>query len=132
MIHDLIDGFAIVDSLRVVVPALLLSVVFWCGTALSYWLGAIAIYPETALSAAALAAAVVALSFVIPVPGGIGVFHASWVLALSLHGIPAETALAIAIVVHVVLMAAAFGTAFVALSVQGMSLRSIRALGGGA
>ncbi len=127
-VHDLIAGFAVIDSARVVAPALLLSVVFWVGTTLAYWLGAVALHAEISLTAAALAAAIVALSFVVPLPGGIGVFHASWVLALSLYGIPAETALAIAIVVHAVLMASAFGVAFVALAMQRISLRSLKVL----
>jgi uncharacterized protein (TIRG00374 family) len=128
-IHDLIGGFAIVDSLRVVAPAMILSLLLWCMTAFAYWLGAIAIYPQTSLVAAAFAAATVALSFIVPLtPGGIGVFHAAMVLALSLFGVPTEMGLAIAIVIHAVLMAAAFAVALVALAVQRISLRSLALL----
>jgi len=128
-LHDLITGFAVVDSLRVVAPAMLLSVVAWAMISAAYWLGSIAIFPQTQPVAAAFAAAAIALSFVVPLtPGGIGVFHAAMVVALSLYGIPAETALAIAIVIHAVLLCTAFAVAIVAVVAQRINLQSLAVL----
>ena len=128
-VHDLIAGFAVVDSLRVAAPALLLSIGVWAMTSVSYWLGSMAIFPQTPPAAAAFAAAVVALSFVVPLtPGGVGIFHAAMVLALSLYGMPAETALAVAIVIHGVLLCTVFALAFIAVVAQRIDLRSLAVL----
>jgi uncharacterized protein (TIRG00374 family) len=128
-VQDLIGGFAVVDSLRVVAPAILLSIGVWTMTSVSYWLGSIAIFPATSPAAAAFAASVVALSFVVPLtPAGIGVFHAAMVLALSVYGMPAEIALAVAIVVHGVLLCTFFALAIIAVIAQRIDLQSLTLL----
>ncbi len=128
-VRDLLGGFKIVDNVRTVAPALVLSILQWSMTTLSYWLGAIAIFPQTSPIAAAFTAAAVALSFVIPLtPAGIGIFQAAAILALSLYGVPAESALAISIVVHAVFIVCVFMIALFALIIQRVGVRSLTSL----
>ena len=131
LLRDLFDGLALMDKLHVVVPVVLLSIALWSATITSYWFGMSAIWPSVSFEAAAFAAAAIALSFVVPLtPGGIGVFHAAAVLALSLFGVPAEAALAFAIIAHVFQLSSVLVLATIALICQGISIRSLANLRG--
>jgi hypothetical protein len=66
-----------------------------------YLFGIWAVWPEGSFASAAFMAGAVTLSFLIPLtPGGIGVFHAAAVLALTLFMVPPELGLAIAAITH--------------------------------
>ncbi len=125
-VRDLFAGLAVVDRPVVLAPVVLLSIALWAATTLSYWFAIHAIWPSISLAGAAYAAAAVALSFVVPLtPGGLGVFHAAAVLALSLFGVPAEPALAFAIVMHAFQLGSVLMLAVVALLCQGISVRAL-------
>jgi len=127
--HELFAGLAQIESLRVVGPVLLFSICLWGMSIASFWFGIRAVWPEVPVAAAALAVGAVALSFVVPVaPGGFGVFHGAAVLALSLFGIPVEPALAFAIVTHAFQMGAVLVFGMIAMTWQGISVRSLASL----
>jgi hypothetical protein len=128
-VHDLFEGLLAINKPRVIASALAVSVVLWGMTALSYWLGILAVGSDVPAAAGAFVAGAVALSFVFPAaPGAIGVFHAVTVLALSLFNIPAEAALACAIICHAFQLASVLLLAGVALVSQGLSVRSLATL----
>jgi uncharacterized protein (TIRG00374 family) len=128
-LHDVFAGLAIVDKPRTFAPVLLLSICVWGVTATSFWFGIIAIWPSGSFAAGAFAAGAIALSSIMPVsPGGIGVFHAVVVLALSLFDVPAEPGLAIAIIIHAFQLGSVLILASVSLTWQGISVRSLAAL----
>ena len=128
-VHDLFAGIAIVDNPGVFIPVVLLSFVLWGVTATSYWLGMLAIWSPASFAAAAFTAGAVALSAIAPVsPGGIGVFHAVVVLALSLFEVPGEPALAIAIIIHAFQLGSVLVLGGLGLFGQGISVRSLAAL----
>jgi uncharacterized protein (TIRG00374 family) len=127
--RDLSAGLEVVDKPSVMLRTIFLSFVLWGTTAVAYWLGITAIWPAASVAGAAFAASVVALSFVVPLtPGGVGVFHAAAVLSLSLFGVPAEPALAFAIIFHVVQLGSVLSLGLVALVRQGISFRTLAAV----
>lgn len=125
-LHDLFDGLASVDRISTLAMVVALSVGVWATTSASYWFGLSAVRVEAQLVAAAFAASAVALSFVVPItPGGVGVFHAAAVLALSIFGVPAETALAFAIILHAFQLGSVLILATIALLIQGIGVRTL-------
>lgn len=128
-VHDLFDGLVVINRPEVMVPVLGLSVVLWGVMATSYWFGARAVWPDTPFAAGAFTAGAIALSFAVPTPpGGVGVFHAVTIVALSLFGLPIEVALACAILCHALQLGSVLILAAVALVVQGVSIRSLTEL----
>jgi hypothetical protein len=128
-VRELFTGLAVVDNLGVLSLVLLLSIGLWGVIIVSYQYGAGAVWPSVSLPAAAFAAGAVALSFVVPLaPGGFGVFHAAVVLALSLFGVPAEAALAFAIISHVFQLGSVLVLAVVAVMCRRISIGSLRAI----
>jgi len=124
--HDLFAGFSVVDRADTLVPILGLSVGIWGVIALSYWAGIDAVWSPVSFAAAAFAVSAVALSFVVPLaPGGLGIFHAAIVLALSLFAVPAEPALAFAIVAHAFQLGSVLVLAAVAVVFRRISIRSL-------
>ena len=127
-VRDLFAGLEQIDSLGAVVPIALLSVGLWAMTAVSYWFGAIAVWPEVSAAAAAFAVAAVALSFIVPVaPGGVGVFHGAVVLSLALFKVPLAPALAFALVAHAFQLGSVLLLGALAIIRQGISVRSLLA-----
>jgi uncharacterized membrane protein YbhN (UPF0104 family) len=125
-IHDLFDGLVVVNHLDVTVPVLGLSLVLWGVVATSYWFGARAVWPDAPFAAGAFTAGAIALSFAMPTPpGGVGVFHAVAVVALSLYGVPVESALACAIICHAFQLGSVMVLAAIALVAQGMNIQSL-------
>jgi uncharacterized protein (TIRG00374 family) len=124
--HDLFEGMAQIDRLGLVGGLAAVSLVQWLVISASYWLGIAAFYPGVPFAGAVFAACVVALSFVVPVaPGGFGVFHGAVVLALSVYGVPAEPALAFALIAHALQMGSVLVLGGLRLMAQGWSLRSL-------
>ncbi len=95
------QGFSVMRRPAYLLVVVLLHVVFWglCGLSIQLHLQAFGIPPQSWLTPFLLLIAQ-AMSFAIPSPGNIGPFHAATVAALALQGVAAESALALAIVMH--------------------------------
>jgi uncharacterized protein (TIRG00374 family) len=123
---DLFEGFAHIDSFKVVSAAALVSACQWGTIATSYWFGINGVWPHAGFAGAAFAASAVALSFIVPIaPGGFGVFHGVVVLALGLFAVPVEPAFAFAIVAHALQMGSVLMIGVFSLLAQGIKLRSL-------
>jgi glycosyltransferase 2 family protein len=100
-LDHLLDGLSVLARPRVALGAVAWTAAIWSLIALSFYFGIHAIWPDTRPVMAIFTVAVVSLAFLVPAaPGGIGVFHAAAVFALSVFGVPAEPALAFAILAH--------------------------------
>lgn len=125
-VRDLLDGLAMINQPAVMAGAIVISVLMWTAITASYWFGVQAVWPEMSIPAAAFAASAVALGFVVPIaPGGFGVFHGVAVLALSLFSVPAEPALAFAIISHAFQMGSVLILGGASLLLRGISLRTL-------
>lgn len=126
--EELFSSLAAIDKATVLAKVVVLSILVWLMTALSYWFGISATWPSASLAAAAFTASAAALVFVVPVtPAGVGVFHGACVLALSVFDVPFEPALAFAIVAHALQVASVLVLAMIASFSQGLSLRTLLA-----
>lgn len=126
--RDLLGGLASIDRPATIAIVLALSVLMWGTISASYWFGVQAVWPHMTIPAAAFVASALALSFVVPLaPGGFGVYHGVAVVALSLFGVPAEPALAFAIVAHAFQMGSSLVFGAFCLLWHGMSIRSLAA-----
>ena len=97
----LVQGLAALHRVRLVVPALVLSVVSWLVLAFSNWLVLVAFDLGLGYSAGILILVTTTLSLVIPAaPGGVGVFEAGGVIALRAYGVDDSTALSVTVVLH--------------------------------
>jgi uncharacterized membrane protein YbhN (UPF0104 family) len=100
-IDALLLGLGVLGRPAVLVKAVLLSAAVWSLAALSFAAGIDAVQPGATFAMGAFTAGTIAMAFLVPAaPGGIGVFHAAVVFALSFFGVPAETALAFALITH--------------------------------
>jgi glycosyltransferase 2 family protein len=100
-IDDLLQGLGVLARPAVLVRAVALSGLIWALAVLSFAAGIGAVWPDATVPMGAFTVGVVAVAFLVPAaPGGIGVFHAAIVFALSFYGVPAATALAYALVSH--------------------------------
>ncbi|MBL8833006.1 MAG: flippase-like domain-containing protein [Rhodospirillales bacterium] len=97
----LLAGLSVLARPAVLLRAILLTGAIWTVTATSFTFGIGAVWPDVGLAPAAFTVGVTALAFLVPAaPGGIGIFHAAIVFALSFFGVPAEAALAFALLTH--------------------------------
>jgi len=96
------EGFAPLRSLKTAALVTTWTVAVWLIGALVYWLVLQAFDLQLPFSAAVFALGATALFAVLPSsPGYVGVFHTAIVLSLGMFsGVPKETALAYAIVLH--------------------------------
>lgn len=126
--EELFNSLARIDKVTVLAKVIVLSILIWLITTLSYWFGISATWPSASLAAAAFTASAAALVFVVPVtPAGVGVFHGACVLALSVFDVPFEPALAFAIVAHALQVISVLVLAVIALFSQRLSLRTLLA-----
>jgi len=131
MARDLLSGLGTLQDLRLALIVFLLSVALWGATVAAYWFGLHAVWHGGSVAAAAFASAVVALTFVVPLaPGGIGVFQAAAVFALTAFGIPVEPALAFAIISHALQLVTVLVLA--ALALRGLAMFPARVAAPGA
>ncbi len=101
----LADGLAVVRDRRAVGAAVLLSLAAWTVGALAWWVGAAALGMGLAPGDAILVMAVVSLSTAIPSgPGYVGSWELAAVAALGFLGVDASAALALALLVHGVVL----------------------------
>jgi hypothetical protein len=95
-------GLAIAGHVRTMAGAVVLTVLAWSCTVLAFAAAAQAVGVEPTMGQAALLAAGTALSTAIPAgPGYVGTFELAAVTIAASVGIPRESALAIAVLVHV-------------------------------
>lgn len=131
VVRDLVAGFARLDDPRTIALVVALSIVQWVAIAGSWWFGLAGVWSPD-FAAAAFAAAVVALSVIVPiVPGGVGVVQGAAVLSLAAFHVPAESALALAIVIHAVQAGTVLALGLLALAWEGIGLGSLRRMKGG-
>jgi glycosyltransferase 2 family protein len=105
----LLDGLAVLGRPSVLLQAALWTATIWGLASVSFFFGVRAVWPEASLVMGAFLLGVVALAFLVPAaPGGVGVFHAASVFALAVFGVPAEAALAYALLTHALTFVASF------------------------
>jgi uncharacterized membrane protein YbhN (UPF0104 family) len=120
----LLDGLAVLGR-----PAVLLQVALWTATiwvlaSVSFFFGVRAVWPDATLVMGAFLLGVVALAFLVPAaPGGVGVFHAAAVFALAVFGVPAEAALAYALLTHALTFLSGLSIALVWVLANGLDPR---------
>lgn len=101
----LADGLAVVRDRRAVAAAVVLSLAAWAVGSVAWWVGAAALGVTLAPGDAVLVMAVVSLSTAIPSgPGYVGSWELAAVTALGFLGVDASTALAVALLVHGVVL----------------------------
>jgi uncharacterized membrane protein YbhN (UPF0104 family) len=97
----LLTGLSVLARPAVLLRAVALSAAIWTVTATSFTFGIGAVWPEVGLATGAFTVGITALAFLVPAaPGGVGIFHAAIVFALSFFAVPAEAALAFALLTH--------------------------------
>ncbi|MBI1244793.1 MAG: hypothetical protein GC202_07290 [Alphaproteobacteria bacterium] len=110
----LLVGLSVLARPAVLARAVLMSAAIWAVTATSFTLGIGAVWPDVGLATGAFTVGVTAMAFLVPAaPGGVGIFHAAIVFALSFFAVPAEKALAFALLTHAL-------TLFTGLAVAGV------------
>lgn len=102
----LLAGLSVLARPAVLVRAMLLTAAIWTVTATSFTFGIGAVWPDAGLSTGAFTVGIAAMAFLVPAaPGGVGLFHAAIVFALSFFAVPAEAALAFALLTHALTLA---------------------------
>jgi hypothetical protein len=97
----LLTGLSVLARPAVLLRAVVLTAAIWTVTATSFTFGIGAVWPEVGLATGAFTVGITALAFLVPAaPGGVGIFHAAIVFALSFFAVPAEAALAFALLTH--------------------------------
>lgn len=109
----LLDGLGVLGRPRVLAQAVLWTAAIWGLASVSFFFGVRAVWDATTPVMAMFLLGSVALAFLVPAaPGGVGVFHAAAVFALAVFGVPAEAALAYALLTHALTFLACFAVAF--------------------
>jgi uncharacterized protein (TIRG00374 family) len=101
VLKDIICGLS--GSMRplVLLKIFALSALNWWVTVVFFLTGVWSVGADISLGAAAFTAGAVSLSFLIPIsPGGVGVFHATATVALSLFSVPLTQGMAFAMLAH--------------------------------
>jgi len=125
-IDDLLTGLGVLARPAILVRAAALSALIWGLAVLSFAAGIGAVWPEATLAMGAFTVGVVAVAFLVPAaPGGIGVFHAAIVFALSFYGVPGAAALAYALVAHLSTLLAGLAAAAIWTLLNGLDPREI-------
>ena len=107
----LVSGMRVAAEPRALVKAVLLSGAAWTVTVIAFAAAAQATGIELTTSQAALLAAGANLVTAIPAgPGNLGTFELAAVAILAVYGVPADRALAIAVIVHVAILAITSGS----------------------
>lgn len=122
----LLAGLSVLACPAVLLRAALLTGVIWAVTATSFTLGIGAVWPSADLATGAFTVGVTALAFLVPAaPGGVGIFHAAIVFALSFFAVPAEAALAFALLTHALTLVTGLAVAAVWTLRNGLDPRRI-------
>jgi glycosyltransferase 2 family protein len=98
---NLVQGLGALHRPHLAVPAFLLTIASWLVLAASFWCVLEAFHLDLGYDAAVLTLIMTTLALVIPsAPGGLGVFEAGGVVALTAYGIDDSTALSCTVVLH--------------------------------
>lgn len=125
-IDSVLQGFASLTSFRQFAMSLFWIAVSWVIWVVMYWEMLRMIIPTAPLWWAAFADAVLAMGIAVPsAPGSLGVFEASMVGALSILGVETATALAYALLMHLIQYVATGVLGLIGLIREGQSLSSI-------
>lgn len=131
----LLAGLSVLARPAVLLRAVAMTGAIWAVTATSFTLGIGAVWPDVGLATGAFTVGVTALAFLVPAaPGGVGIFHAAIVFALSFFAVPAEAALAFALLTHALTLATGLVVAGIWTLYNGLDPRRIardRAAGDG-
>jgi uncharacterized membrane protein YbhN (UPF0104 family) len=120
----LLDGLAVLGRPPVLLQVALWTAAIWGLATVSFFYGVRAVWPGATVVMGAFLLGVVALAFLVPAaPGGVGVFHAASVFALAVFGVPAEAALAYALLTHASTFVAVFAIALVWVLANGLDPR---------
>jgi hypothetical protein len=102
-IHFFKEGLLCVESVRIMVIAILYSLLIWAIFAYSIYLIGLAFGLKLSLSTVVMVLLAICLAVMIPsTPGYIGPYHVAVAYALVLYNIPLEKALSLAIVFHAI------------------------------
>ena len=125
-IEALLIGLSVLARPAVLARAVLMSAAIWTVTATSFTLGIGAVWPDVGLATGAFTVGVTAMAFLVPAaPGGVGIFHAAIVFALSFFSVPAEKALAFALLTHALTLATGLAVAGLWTVLNGLDPRRI-------
>lgn len=123
---------ALLDGLKTITqPWQFLQSIFWIAVSWGIWVllyysMLVSIFPKAPLWWAAFTDGILAMGIALPsAPGGIGVYEASTVAALTLLGITASTALAYALIMHFIQFATTAVLGFWGLARDGRSLTDL-------
>jgi glycosyltransferase 2 family protein len=120
----MLDGLAVLGRPAVLLRVALWTAAIWGLASFSFFHGVRAVWPEATPVMGAFVLGVVALAFLVPAaPGGVGVFHAASVFALSVFGVPAEAALAYALLTHALTFLASLAVALIWVLANGLDPR---------
>jgi glycosyltransferase 2 family protein len=102
---NLIQGLGALHRPRLAIPAFLLTFVSWLVLAAAFWCVLAAFHLDLGYDAAVLMLITTTLALVIPsAPGGLGVFEAGGVVALTAFGVDDSTALSCTVVLHALVL----------------------------
>jgi uncharacterized protein (TIRG00374 family) len=122
----LLEGLSVLSRPAVLARAVLMSAAIWTVTATSFTLGIGAVWPDVGLATGAFTVGVTAMAFLVPAaPGGVGIFHAAIVFALSFFAVPAEKALAFALLTHALTLVTGLAVAGIWTLLNGLDPRRI-------
>jgi glycosyltransferase 2 family protein len=124
---NLVQGLGALHQPHLAIPSFLLTIASWFVLAASYWCVIEAFDLDLGYGAALLLLVTTTLALVIPsAPGGLGVFEAGGVLALSAYGIDDSTALSVTVVVHALSVFPYIIAGWIVLQAHARRLRRLR------
>jgi uncharacterized protein (TIRG00374 family) len=124
------EGLLCVESARIMVVAVLYSILIWAVFAYSIYLIGLAFGLKLSLAAVVMVLLAVCLAVMIPAtPGYIGPYHAAVAYALVLYNIPLEKALSLSIVFHAINYLPITLAGFLYLGRHHLTLQKIREAG---
>jgi uncharacterized protein (TIRG00374 family) len=101
-LDSIIDGFSIMTDLKQFLASVFWIILTWFMWLLLYYVMMLPLAPQVQFWWAAFTDGLIAMGIALPsAPGGIGIYEAAIVGALSILGIDASTALAYALMMHV-------------------------------
>lgn len=127
MVRSVLRGLETLTMDRRLLAVLFLSVAVWALEGGMFWVGLQAFALDADVAIALLTLAFVNLSILIPsAPGYVGVFQGATILAFAAFGLPEETALSYAVVVHALQYVSATAIGIGVLAKYGISLAALR------
>jgi uncharacterized membrane protein YbhN (UPF0104 family) len=123
---------------RLLALVFLYSVLAWATIAVGAWLGVRASGGDVSIPAMMVMLPLLAFGVAVPTPGGAGGYHAAMAFGLQmLFGVPADTAVAAGILMHLAVVLPVIALGLVLLRTEGISwadvlaaARGVRGLGG--